>query len=132
MALLGGLFRTAVAQKAIMAVTGIILFGFVHVHMAGNLKLYLGAEHYNEYAEFLREAGSPALPHGGMLWISRVVLLVVVTSTSGRHWRSSCSTGARGPRGTRARTRCTRASPRAGCSWAESCSPPSSSTTCCT
>ena len=34
------LYRSAVGKKAVMAVTGIILFGFVVVHMIGNLKLY--------------------------------------------------------------------------------------------
>jgi len=80
-------YRSAVGKKAVMAVTGFLLFGFVFVHMAGNLKLYLGryaegphAGEYmiNVYGEFLREAGSPLLPHGGLLWIFRTVLLVAV------------------------------------------------------
>jgi succinate dehydrogenase / fumarate reductase cytochrome b subunit len=61
-----------------MAGTGIALFGFVLVHMLGNLKMYLGQEHFNEYAEFLREVGAPAIPHEGALWIFRIVLLVAV------------------------------------------------------
>ena len=32
----------------------IVLFGFVLVHMAGNLKVYLGAEAMNHYGEWLR------------------------------------------------------------------------------
>jgi len=72
-------YRTSLGKKAVMASTGIILFGFVLVHMAGNLKLYLGAEHFNEYAEFLREVGAPAIPHEGALWVFRIVLLVAVT-----------------------------------------------------
>jgi len=71
-------YRRSVGKKAVMASTGIILFGFVLVHMAGNLKLYLGAEHFNEYAEFLREVGAPAIPHEGALWVFRIVLLVAV------------------------------------------------------
>ena len=61
-----------------MAVTGIVLFGFVLVHMLGNLKLYQGAEKINGYAEWLREVGSPVLPHSGLLWIARIVLLGAV------------------------------------------------------
>ena len=71
-------FRSHVGKKAIMAVSGLALFGFVFVHMLGNLKLYAGAESYNKYAEFLREVGYPALPHSGLLWIARLVLLAAV------------------------------------------------------
>jgi succinate dehydrogenase / fumarate reductase cytochrome b subunit len=68
-------YRTAVGKKAVMAVTGIVLFGFVFGHMLGNLKIFLGAESYNHYAEWLREIGYPALPHSGFLWIFRLLLL---------------------------------------------------------
>ena len=71
-------YRSDVGKKAVMAVTGIMLFGFVLGHMFGNLKIYLGAESLNHYAEWLREIGSPLLPHGGVLWIARVVLLAAV------------------------------------------------------
>jgi succinate dehydrogenase / fumarate reductase cytochrome b subunit len=46
--------------------------------MVGNLKLYLGPEHLNEYAEWLRTMFSPAVPEGALLWLSRIVLLVAV------------------------------------------------------
>ena len=71
-------YRSDLGKKAVMAVTGIGLFGFVLVHMLGNLKLYQGAEKLNAYAEFLREFGSPVLPHSGLLWIARLGLLVLV------------------------------------------------------
>lgn len=78
------LYRSALGKKVLMAATGIVLFGFVLVHMLGNLKLYQGPEKMNAYAEWLREFGSPALPHEGFLWIARLVLLgaVVVHMTS--------------------------------------------------
>ena len=72
------LFQSDVGKKAVMAVTGIVLFGFVLVHMLGNLKLYQGPEKINGYAEWLREVGSPVLPHSGLLWIARIVLLGAV------------------------------------------------------
>lgn len=75
MAKLIQLYRSAVGKKFLMATSGIVLFGFVLGHMAGNLKLYLGAESLNAYAEWLREVGYPALPHSGFLWIFRAVLL---------------------------------------------------------
>jgi succinate dehydrogenase / fumarate reductase cytochrome b subunit len=74
----GNIYRSAVGKKAVMAVSGLILFGFVLIHMIGNLKVYLGAEHLNAYAHFLRTAGEPALPENGLLWIARVVLLAAV------------------------------------------------------
>jgi succinate dehydrogenase / fumarate reductase cytochrome b subunit len=72
------LYRSAVGKKAVMAVTGIILFGFVLVHMIGNLHLYQGAEAINDYARFLRTMGAPAVPPMGLLWIARLVLLTAV------------------------------------------------------
>jgi len=51
-----------------MAVTGLVLFGFTLVHMAGNLKVFAGAEALDRYAELLRV--SPPI-----LWTARTVLL---------------------------------------------------------
>ena len=71
-------YRSAVGKNAVMAVTGIMLFGFVFGHMLGNFKMYLGADSFNSYAEWLRNVGYPAIPHEGFLWIARVVLLGAV------------------------------------------------------
>jgi succinate dehydrogenase / fumarate reductase cytochrome b subunit len=71
-------FRTAVGRKAIMAVTGLMLFGFVVAHLFGNLKVYQGAEVLNAYGEHLREMGAPILGHGQALWALRIGLLVAV------------------------------------------------------
>jgi succinate dehydrogenase / fumarate reductase cytochrome b subunit len=59
-----------------MAVTGIVLVGFVIGHMAGNLKIFLGEESINAYAHFLREFGEPLLPYSALLWTARVILLL--------------------------------------------------------
>lgn len=72
------LYRSALVKKAIMAVTGVILFGFVFVHMTGNLKIFQGPEKINEYSAFLREFGQPVLPYSGVVWILRIGLLVAV------------------------------------------------------
>jgi succinate dehydrogenase / fumarate reductase cytochrome b subunit len=74
----GNFYRSAVGKKAVMAVTGVILFGWIFLHMVGNLKLYLGPVHLNEYAHFLRNLGAPAVPEAGALWITRLILLVCV------------------------------------------------------
>lgn len=70
--------RSAVGKKAVMAVTGIILFGFVLVHMIGNLKLYEGQQYLDNYAGWLRTVGSPAVPTSGLLWLARLVLIAAV------------------------------------------------------
>ncbi len=76
MVLLLDFYRSALGKKVVMAVTGIVLYGYVLVHMLGNLKLYLGRESLNHYAEFLRVMGEPLFPHGTVLWIFRIILLV--------------------------------------------------------
>lgn len=76
------LYRTTVGKKVLMAVSGVVLFGFVFVHMLGNLKMLFPATdgHYamDVYAEFLREVGYPLVPHEGILWLARFVLLAAV------------------------------------------------------
>src|SRR4051812_37630267 len=69
-------YRSAIGKKAVMAVTGLVLFGWIFLHMVGNLKLYLGPEHLNEYARFLRTLGTPAMPETSALWLARAVLAV--------------------------------------------------------
>ncbi len=64
---------STIGKKVVMALSGIVLFGFVLGHMAGNLQLYLGAHALNEYSVFLRE-----MLHGTGLWIARAVLIVAV------------------------------------------------------
>jgi succinate dehydrogenase / fumarate reductase cytochrome b subunit len=71
-------FRTAVGKKAVMAVTGLVLFGFVAAHLFGNLKVYQGAEAMNAYGEHLRVIGEPILGRGQALWAFRLVLLAAV------------------------------------------------------
>lgn len=58
-----------------MALTGAVFAAFVAVHMLGNLKVFTGAAHFDGYAGWLRRVGEPLLPHEGVLWILRVVLL---------------------------------------------------------
>jgi succinate dehydrogenase / fumarate reductase cytochrome b subunit len=70
----GSFYRSALGKKAVMAVTGAFIFGWVFMHMLGNLKLYLGAEHFNEYAAWLRTMGAPAMPHSAALWAVRILL----------------------------------------------------------
>jgi succinate dehydrogenase / fumarate reductase cytochrome b subunit len=69
---------STVGKKIMMAVTGVILIGFVIVHMIGNLKVYQGADVFNHYAEGLRTLGEPFFGYGQLLWILRIILLAAV------------------------------------------------------
>jgi succinate dehydrogenase / fumarate reductase cytochrome b subunit len=70
--------RSTVALKALMAVSGLIMIGFLLAHMYGNLKVFAGPISFDEYAHHLRTIGEPILPYGGALWIIRVVLLAAI------------------------------------------------------
>lgn len=72
------LYRSALGKKYVMAVTGIMLMGFVFAHMVGNLKMYLGAEDFNHYAEFLRELLVPIVPRTVALWGMRLGLITAL------------------------------------------------------
>ena len=64
-------WQTTIGKKAIMAVTGVILFGFLVGHLAGNLQIFESPEKINHYSAFLR-----SMP--GLLWGTRITLLVAV------------------------------------------------------
>ena len=72
--------RSTVALKALMAVTGLILIGYLLAHMYGNFKVFAGPEAFNEYAHHLRTLGQPILPYSGALWVIRVVLIASVVA----------------------------------------------------
>ena len=59
---------STVGKKVVMAVTGIVLVGFVIGHMLGNLQMFRDAEAMNNYAAFLKSTG-------GLLWVARAGLL---------------------------------------------------------
>lgn len=58
-------------KKAVMAATGVILFGYVLGHMLGNLQIFVGPAQINNYAAFLHS-------HEGALWAVRAVLIAAV------------------------------------------------------
>lgn len=61
-------YRSNIGMKVVMALTGIVLFGFVVGHMVGNLQIFWGEHILDEYAAFLHE-------HPTVLWPVRGVLL---------------------------------------------------------
>jgi len=91
------LYRSAVGKKAVMAATGIILFGFVLGHLLGNLKLYLGPEALNSYSRFLRTVGEPVVPANVLLWAVRLVLIAAVTLHVLAAWQLSRASRAARP-----------------------------------
>jgi succinate dehydrogenase / fumarate reductase, cytochrome b subunit len=64
---------SANGKKAVMAVTGAMMFGFVLLHMAGNLQIFEGPDQFNKYAQLLR-----TLPEA--LWAARLALLAAVAA----------------------------------------------------
>ncbi|MGW4456709.1 succinate dehydrogenase [Streptomyces albidoflavus] len=69
---------SSVGKKTVMAVTGLIMLGYLVAHMAGNLKIFFGPEDFNGYAHWLRTMGEPVLHYEWALWIVRFVLLAAV------------------------------------------------------
>ena len=62
-----------------MAVTGLMMVGYLLVHSFGNLKVFFGAETFNHYAEWLKQDfGYPLIPHGWFIWAFRALMLAAI------------------------------------------------------
>ena len=105
------LYRSAVGKKAVMAVTGIILFGFIVMHLIGNLKIFEAGQfdvyrggaykpmrYLDAYGYFLRHVGEPFVPAYTLLWIFRIVLLVAVVLHIWAAWQVTRMSQAARPR----------------------------------
>ncbi len=71
MNLLNRIWHSSLGKKYIMAISGLVLIGFVVAHLLGNLQVFLGPEALNRYGHFLQT--TPEL-----LWPARIGLLVMV------------------------------------------------------
>jgi succinate dehydrogenase / fumarate reductase cytochrome b subunit len=71
MNLVGSFFCSSIGRKIIMAVTGLILIGFVIGHLIGNLQIFQEPDHINGYGQFLHSLGA-------LLWIARLGLIASV------------------------------------------------------
>ncbi|MCW5549459.1 MAG: succinate dehydrogenase cytochrome b subunit [Opitutaceae bacterium] len=71
MSLIANLFRSSVGRKILMALTGLILVGFVVGHLVGNLQIFAHPDKINGYAQFLHQTGP-------LLWVARLGLLAAV------------------------------------------------------
>jgi succinate dehydrogenase / fumarate reductase cytochrome b subunit len=67
----GSFLRSSIGRKILMAVTGLILIGFVTGHLVGNLQVFQEPDHINGYAEFLHQLGP-------LLWVARIVIAASV------------------------------------------------------
>lgn len=62
------LITSTVGRKILMAVSGLMLVGFISVHLLGNLSVFAGADAINIYAEKLHSLGP-------LVWVFRLVML---------------------------------------------------------
>jgi succinate dehydrogenase / fumarate reductase cytochrome b subunit len=73
---------STIGKKFVVATTGAILAAYVVLHALGNLKalqgLGGGTPAIDGYAGWLRTVGEPAIPHQGVLWFIRLVLLLAL------------------------------------------------------
>ena len=86
-------WTTGVFIKQLMAVSGLVFVFFLLFHSYGNLKMFLGQEAYDHYAEWLKvDAFYPIFPHHGFIWVFRVfmVLFLIIHVAAALHtWLKS-------------------------------------------
>ena len=72
-------WTTSVFTKQLMAISGLFFVFFLLFHSYGNLKMFIGADAYNGYAEWLHhDALYPIFPHGGFIWVFRGLMLLLI------------------------------------------------------
>ncbi len=71
-------YQTSVGKKVVVAITGLVMFGFLIGHMAGNLKVFMGAAAFDHYAHMLRTLFSDFIGEMTFLWIARIGLLAAI------------------------------------------------------
>ncbi|MEO6569223.1 MAG: succinate dehydrogenase cytochrome b subunit [Opitutaceae bacterium] len=64
-----GFYQSSIGKKWVVALTGLVLIGYVIGHLVGNLQIFGSPEKINSYASFLHSLGA-------LLWVVRVGLLV--------------------------------------------------------
>lgn len=57
------------------------------MHLFGNLKIFLGEGHLDEYGEWLRDVGQPLFPRTWLLWVFRIVLVAAFAGHVWAAWR---------------------------------------------
>ncbi|MCB5165459.1 succinate dehydrogenase cytochrome b subunit [Streptomyces bambusae] len=85
----GRFWGSTLGMKAVMAVSGLIMLGYLVVHMLGNLKIFFGPDEFNAYGRWLRHMGEPFLHSHWGLWGARIVLLAAVLAHAVSAYRLS-------------------------------------------
>lgn len=78
---------TSVGRKFVMGITGLLLCGFLVVHLGGNLLMYVGPQAYNDYAQALhRQEWLVKLAEVGLavLFVVHILLAVQVSRDNRR------------------------------------------------
>ena len=65
-------YRSTIGKKIIMGITGLIGVGFVILHMAGNLQVFIGQSKLNDYGAMLHG------PLAELTWLLRIILIVAL------------------------------------------------------
>ena len=63
--------KSTIGAKVVMGVTGLLLVGFVIMHMLGNMQIFVGQDALNAYGKMLHDLG-------GLLWVARFGLIGAV------------------------------------------------------
>jgi succinate dehydrogenase / fumarate reductase, cytochrome b subunit len=85
-------WASSIGKKLVVAITGVMLVGFLLGHMTGNLLVYQGREDLNDYAYFLHH-----FLHGWGIWLARFgiiaafVLHIIATISLTRQNRAARS-----------------------------------------
>jgi succinate dehydrogenase / fumarate reductase cytochrome b subunit len=95
-------WRSTIALKALMAVSGLFMVLFLIAHAYGVLQAFGGRDIYNEYSSHLHQFGEPILHYDWFLWILGIVLLIAVLAhiyaaahLTVRDWRARKGAGKR-------------------------------------
>ncbi len=68
---LKSLVASSIGKKIWVAVTGILLFGWLCGHLVGNLQIFIGQDQLNAYAQKLKDLA-------GIVWVIRIVMIGLV------------------------------------------------------
>ena len=82
---------SSLGRKYVMAITGLVMLGFLVGHLSGNLLVFAGADALNAYAQWLKD-------HPGLLWTARIVLLLALVAHMGAAMRLARENAAARPR----------------------------------
>lgn len=88
MAWIARLARSTLGKKYLMAATGLVLLGYVLVHMLANLQIFLGPAPINRYAELLHSAPLVLWGARAVLLFSAAVHIVAAVQLTLRNWEA--------------------------------------------